>query len=207
MTVLAARHFGTNAKMMADVAKLYIDLANDHVLDPTYGEGGFWKKVRPTRLYAADLDETKSALGPVDFRELPWSDASFDVVVFDPTYVVKGGRETSTIPGMDKAYGMDTAEKTPEQQWERVIWPGFQECHRVLKPGGLLMFKGANYISSGRYHNWLHRVTEAVYRESMIVVDMMIFTRASGGPQPKGRREVHARNNWSFLLIARKARA
>lgn len=201
MTILAANQWGTNARMMEDVARLYINLSKDVVLDPTYGKGGFWKRVRPIYLIASD--RYTEADHDWDFTQLPLIPEVIDVVTFDPAYVTPGGRETSTIPEMNNAYGMDTARRTLSEQWELIV-AGMEECHRVLAPKGLLMQKGMNYISSGRYHDYRHAITAKMLAMGMELTDEFILTRKAGGPQPRGRGQKHARNNYSFLIIGRK---
>lgn len=66
-----------------------------------------------------------------DFTDLPFKDGSFYMVVFDPPHLKSLG-ETSW---MAKKYG-----KLPEN-WKDVISKGFDECIRVLKPHGVLIFK------------------------------------------------------------------
>ena len=66
-----------------------------------------------------------------DFTELPFNDNSFNMVVFDPPHLKTLG-ETSW---MAKKYG-----KLPNN-WKEVISKGFDECMRVLKPNGTLIFK------------------------------------------------------------------
>lgn len=66
-----------------------------------------------------------------DFTNLPFEDNSFYMVVFDPPHLKTLG-ETSW---MAKKYG-----KLPSN-WQEVIKAGFDECMRVLKPNGTLVFK------------------------------------------------------------------
>ena len=66
-----------------------------------------------------------------DFTNLPFEDNSFYMVVFDPPHLKTLG-ETSW---MAKKYG-----KLPSN-WQEVIKAGFDECMRVLKPNGTLIFK------------------------------------------------------------------
>ena len=227
--IVAAKNWANNAAMMVDVAALWIDLEHDCVLDPTYGQGGFWKKVKPKNLTGTDL-YTAAPAGADDFTQMQWLAEAFDVVVFDPAYVTPGGRATSTIVDMNQAYGMDTAARTLVEQWE-VICDGMLECWRVLKPGGLIMQKCMNYISSGSFHNYRHAVTNELARIGFEQVDEFSLVRKAGGPQPKNRTrkcaacrgavdgkgcdvcggtgkipsvQHHARNNVSFLIVARK---
>ncbi len=113
MTPIESVYRGTNANLLAYIAPLYLP---EHVvvMDVTYGKGGWWHTVNPsrfTRFVAHDL----YTLDGVDFRSLPEDDGSVDVVAFDPPYVAPGGRDTSTIPQMTAAYGMHSTPKTPAE--------------------------------------------------------------------------------------------
>lgn len=66
-----------------------------------------------------------------DFRDIPFPENTFKLDVFDPPHLKQLG-ETSW---MSKKYGKlnDT--------WKDDISQGFDECMRVLEPGGILVFK------------------------------------------------------------------
>lgn len=66
-----------------------------------------------------------------DFREMPFDDDSFYMVVFDPPHLVKVGDKS----WMAKKYGKLT------ENWKDDLKRGFDECMRVLKPNGTLIFK------------------------------------------------------------------
>lgn len=66
-----------------------------------------------------------------DFREMPFDDESFYLVVFDPPHLKKVG-ETSWLA---KKYGK------LDETWPFDIRQGFNECMRVLKTNGTLIFK------------------------------------------------------------------
>ena len=68
------------------------------------------------------------------FTDLPFEDETFYHVVFDPPHMIKLG-ETSW---MAKKYG-----KLNGEDWPSVLKAGFDECWRVLKPYGTLIFKWA----------------------------------------------------------------
>ena len=67
-----------------------------------------------------------------DFKQIPFPDESFYLVVFDPPHLVRAG-ENSWIA---KKYG-----KLNSETWKNDIEQGFNECMRVLKPNGTLIFK------------------------------------------------------------------
>lgn len=66
-----------------------------------------------------------------DFRNMPFEDNTFFLVVFDPPHLRKAG-ETSWLA---KKYGVLS------DNWKKDISQGFNECIRVLKPSGTLIFK------------------------------------------------------------------
>jgi ubiquinone/menaquinone biosynthesis C-methylase UbiE len=66
-----------------------------------------------------------------DFRNLPFPDASFPLVVFDPPHLLQAG-ESSWLKTKYGVLG---------QNWREDIRKGFAECFRVLMPLGTLVFK------------------------------------------------------------------
>lgn len=67
-----------------------------------------------------------------DFRNIPFADNSFDHVVFDPPHLLWAG--TQSI--MKAQYG-----QLNKNTWKQDLVQGFDECMRVLKPTGTLVFK------------------------------------------------------------------
>jgi tRNA G10 N-methylase Trm11 len=67
-----------------------------------------------------------------DFTDIPFPDASFYHVVFDPPHL----KETEIKSKTALDYGF-----LPKENWQEVLKKGFSECWRVLKPGGTLNFK------------------------------------------------------------------
>lgn len=67
----------------------------------------------------------------MDFRNMPYKDNSFKVVVFDPPHLEHAG--TGSWLGLK--YGILPTD------WPEYLKAGFDECIRVLEPDGLLVFK------------------------------------------------------------------
>ncbi|NDV46277.1 class I SAM-dependent methyltransferase [Paludibacter sp. 221] len=115
------------------------------ILDACCGSKMFWfnKKnqnvlfvdKRRETVTAKDRDKLRTIeINPdlvADFTNLPFEDNSFYMVVFDPPHLKTLG-ETSW---MAKKYGRLS------DNWREVIKKGFDECMRVLKPNGTLIFK------------------------------------------------------------------
>jgi hypothetical protein len=195
--VLAATAWRTNAELIADCARLGYLQSDWLTLDPTYGKGTWWNAWRPLQLWAHDLADDG-----VDFRALPYPDATFDAAVFDPPYVCVGGRQTSTIPGYHARYGLTDAPKTPAGLQE-VINGGLDELHRVMKPKKFVLAKCQDYVWSGRLWLGTHHTLTHALAIGFEVVDRL--EHLSGvRPQPPGRRQLHARRNLSTLFVLRR---
>jgi SAM-dependent methyltransferase len=68
----------------------------------------------------------------MDFRDLPFADDSFRVVIFDPPHLSNVGENA----WMGKKYG-----RLDRHMWRDDLRAGFAECFRVLAPSGVLIFK------------------------------------------------------------------
>lgn len=67
-----------------------------------------------------------------DFRNMPFEDNTFDLVVFDPPHLKWVGHNSI----MRAQYG-----QLDKDNWPEDISKGFDECMRVLKTNGTLVFK------------------------------------------------------------------
>lgn len=67
----------------------------------------------------------------LDFTALPFVDETFQLVAFDPPHLVNAGAKS----WLGAKYGKLTGD------WKHDLWAGFRECFRVLRSGGVLVFK------------------------------------------------------------------
>lgn len=111
------------------------------ILDVTCGSRMMWfEKNHPDVVYTDKRKGTFEAYGrktvidpdiQVDFKELPFADNSFHLVVMDPPHSKWLGGNTI----LGQQYGQLFSD------WRMEIAEGFKECMRVLKPHGTLIFK------------------------------------------------------------------
>lgn len=220
--MLAAHRWSSNAELIADCARLGYLRPEWHTLDPTFGEGTWWKAWRPEKLTIHHRAKDGS-----DFRSLPYPDGSFDAIAYDPPYVCPGGRSTSTITEMHDRYGMneggcaDPDFRTPDQLQE-LINDGLTEMHRLVRPAarqsmtpdganGVVVVKCKDYIWSGRLHLGTHHTLSHALDLGFVLEDRLEHI-GSPGPQPtvnpdgSPRRQAHARRNLSTLFVLRRLR-
>lgn len=113
-----------------------------YILDACCGSRMFWfDRENPNVLFAdnRELDTTlcdgrRLVVKPdeiIDFRDMPYGDNKFKMVVFDPPHLIHAGERS----WLRQKYGI-----LPEN-WQEYIKQGFTECMRVLEPYGTLVFK------------------------------------------------------------------
>lgn len=67
----------------------------------------------------------------MDFRHMDFADNTFYLTVFDPPHM-----RSNAAGYMSVKYG-----KLPHTGWEQYLRDGLDECFRVTKPGGTIIFK------------------------------------------------------------------
>jgi SAM-dependent methyltransferase len=85
------------------------------------------------RNYSIEPDEIE------DYRDLPYQDDSFNLIVFDPPHKVRSDGMQTLSGVADRKWGNLHAET-----WQEDLRSGFKELFRVLAPGGTLVLKFAN---------------------------------------------------------------
>lgn len=116
---------------------------NKLVLDVCCGSKMFWFNKYQENTIFMDIreyddvlcDGRKFEVKPdivADFRNIPFDDNTFHLVVFDPPHLIHGGEKSWIV----KKYG-----KLNYETWRDDLTKGFDECMRVLKPNGILIFK------------------------------------------------------------------
>lgn len=125
-----------------------ISASEKPILDPCCGSRMFYFDKEDSRVLFGDiryeefiLADKSSAGGQrrlhvhpdriLDFRNLPFADETFHLVVFDPPHLIRNGNSG----WLAKKYGKLS------QGWQDDISAGFAECFRVLKENGTLIFK------------------------------------------------------------------
>jgi len=184
-----------NAQLMADCDTL--GYLGDTVLDLTYGLGRFWNHVTPLTLTTNDLNPETSAAFNEDFTKTRWLDNSFDTVVLDAPYKLNG---TGGSHPSDKGYGVAGDYASVEDKM-LLIWQGSTEALRLARH--FVLIKCQDQVVSGKVY-WqtqsviAHMANRGIFKPNRLV-DMLHVQGYR--PQPPGRRQVHARRDYSTLLV------
>ena len=112
------------------------------VLDVTAGSRMMWFDRDDERAIFTDIRQESTELCDgrmltvdpdlqADFRELPFPEASFYHVIFDPPHLKRLGKSSWTRAKYGALF----------PTWRDDLTAGFSECFRVLKPNGTLIFK------------------------------------------------------------------
>jgi len=125
----------------------------EEILDATCGGRTIWlpgNKEREDTLYIDNREEDEGFTGQEnrtyninpdqiqDFRNLPYENESFSLIVFDPPHILKENGMKNLSGYIEKSYGCLNAET-----WQNDLEKGFEELFRLLKPRGVLVFKFA----------------------------------------------------------------
>lgn len=117
-------------------------MARTRILDACCGSRMFWydrdnkytvyqdnRELETKLCDGRKLEVAPGLLG--DFRKIIYADNYFDLVVFDPPHLIRAGEKS----WLAQKYGVLS------EGWREDIKAGFDECFRVLRPFGTLVFK------------------------------------------------------------------
>lgn len=105
-----------------------------------------------------------------DFRNMPFADDTFKLVVFDPPHLIHAGAKS----WLALKYGV------LGRSWRDDLRKGFSECFRVLKTDGILIFKWSE-IQIPLKEVLCLAGQEPLIREQKSKRHWMIFMKEGGG--------------------------
>ncbi len=112
--------------------------AREPILDTTYGHGSFWRNSNRV-VHGCDLDPGRAKNEVVDFTKLPYGDATFPTVIFDPPFHPNiNSIELERYKGLGKNH----------RELKELFQTGVRECWRVTSRH--LVVKCQGYINSNR---------------------------------------------------------
>lgn len=185
---------GTNADLIAEVSKLY---ARQHhrIADVTYGQGVFWRQTPQLNVTGSDLVTVPER--PYDFRQLPYRDGSYDIVVLDPPYLHSPGQHVTDARYQNAATtrGLDHAGIM------QLYRDGLREAARVVRLNGQVWVKCKDQIASG-IQRWDHVQIFLMAQElGLYAKDLFVLEPTSQTSDARWDVQHHARKRHSFLWV------
>lgn len=197
-------HVGGNEDLFPQILSLYV-APGSIVADATYGRGVFWKKIPKDRfqLRATDL------LNGVDFRRLPYSDASIDCVVLDPPYMHTPGGTAHVGHQNYEGYYRNNRITSPsvKKYHEAVLdlyFSAGQEAKRVLRSEGIFIVKCQDEVCANQQRLTHVELINEFARNGFVAEDIFVLVRTNRPGLSRVIRQRHARKNHSYFLVFRK---
>lgn len=194
---------GDDASLLEQMLKFYPRKEPHDILDATVNAGRIWKGTK-RKVIGLDINPAHRPTVVGDNRDMPFDDASFDVVVYDPPHVP--GQGNGRTKDFVSRFGL-TVQAGKEQGYSLAfLYPPFvAEAFRVLRPEGMLLAKIADYVFNHRFH-WAHcDFLAAASAGGFCPCDCIVKVRNNPIIDPKWKSAHHCRKQHCFWLVCRKS--
>lgn len=171
--------------------------------DMTYGAGSFWRNLSEPRL-KFDIAPQVPGVRQACSTCLPIESGSLGSVVFDPPFLtyVRAGRGGNGPMIMAQQYSGYWRYDELEDHYQHSI----SEAYRVLRRGGIMVFKCQDIIHNHRMHCTHAKVIWMAEIEGFRLLDLFILPAKNRLPSPnRVGRQKHARIFHSYFLVLEKS--
>lgn len=195
--------YGTDSEVLPILISLHAK-SEPNILDCTYNVGNIWKgtNYKPLRM---DIDSSFDLDVVGDFRNMPFSDASFDIILFDPPHLPSSAASPNSSKIWEKRYGINNEGRKGDNVSELFL-PFLKEAKRVLADDGIVLCKISDLIHNHCYQ-WQHvDFINACRDVGLIPCDMMIKCDPKAGnlKSSKWKKVYHLRKAHCYWIVVRK---
>lgn len=187
---------------------LFLHSPNKRIdVDVTYSKGVFYKSgkvAQPT--YKFDLMPQTEDTIQSDSRCLPLDDDSVETIMFDPPFIIAGeSYKNNTDSNSSKIAKRFSAYKNFEELKEH-YYNSLKEFHRVLKKGGIVIFKCQNTVSGGKQLFSHYFILKSALEMGFYPKDEFVLLSKSKMTSFGGRwkHQQHAMKHHSYFLVLKK---
>ncbi len=173
------------------------------ILDATVNGGRFWRgSTRP--VIGIDIDGRHRPSIVADNMRMPFRDALFDVVVYDPPHIPNQGRDKTK--DFNTRFGLGVRSSKENGYSFAFTYPPFlREAFRVLSKEGILLAKITDYVHDHEY-KWAHvDLVQAARKAGFQACDCIIKVRKGPIVDPRWKIAHHTRRQHCYWLILRKS--
>ncbi len=168
-------------------------------LDPTYSRGIFYKNFPDPEL-KYDLEPQTNDTKQADCRQLPFDNSTISSIIFDPPFVIGGTGKSDHKNGSNIISKRFSSFKTVDKM-VNLYEQSLREFKRILAPGGLLLFKNQDQVSSGRQIFSHCIIYNMAIELGLIPIDLFILLAKSRIIGGKHKRQMHARKYNSYWWV------
>lgn len=167
--------------------------------DLTFGNGGFYKnRKRPEHCF--DIEPLHDGVIRASSDRLPLDDRSIGSAVFDPpfiTYVKNGRQHKDGATVMASRFGGYYAYDDLRKHYVGTLL----ECARVMRKGGVLVFKCQDIVHNHKLHATHCNVIEWGRMAGFRLKDLFVLAAKHRLPAPQKGQQRHARIFHSYFVV------
>lgn len=186
-------------EILRDINLLYLN-SRGVQLDPTYSAGNIYKNNKfPEPIIRMDLNPQSPGVEKFDVRDLPFQDGQIRSILFDPPFV--DGNTKGTLTGRTQvrfggAYSVN-------ELWT-LYNDSLVELYRVLRKGGILIFKCQDIVS-GRMNYFSHSyILNAANKAGFYAKDLFILLAEKRMSSSNWDKQFHARKFHCYYWVFSK---
>lgn len=171
-------------------------------LDATYSSGKMWDGLKQPRL-KFDIEPAFPEVERADVLSLPLESESIGSVMFDPPFLATTGKSLKKS-GDSNVIAKRFGVYPNESKLHTMYYGALDELYRVLTPGGLLVFKCQDKVSSGHQYFSHVYVHDYAIETGFYPKDLFILVAKSRLVAKWQRKQQHARKYHCYFWVFQK---